>query len=445
MTQRLDVYVLDQHVGWLSDEGDRYVFSYLPDTPSAYLVSLTMPVRAESYVWQRGLFPFFQQNLPEGYKKEVIRQRLGPHADVSDWGLLALTGKLSIGRVRVVPSGMPLLNTVQNLDMAQILSSPDSQARLLDYLNEGVLEGISGVMPKAMKEGDKATVWTGDFILKTGVPGTDNRASLVGLAINEYLCLEVARAADLNVPETALSEDGQVLAVARFDRRDGVHIAVEDFCSIKALDPVNKYKASLEEIAQLHTEYVSPQNRQESANQLYRLLLLNYALHNGDAHLKNFALTYSSPDDAVIAPVYDVVTTSAYPNIDDMPALTLQGKKMWWMGKTLRQFASSRLSLTKREVDEAERAIVKGIDKVFPLLVQMMEKYPFFRETGKRMMLEWSCGKTDITEGAKKRIGNTKEVLEEMKLSDVKSSVKKTNRYGDEENSLAIKKKHRLE
>jgi serine/threonine-protein kinase HipA len=39
-------------------------------------------------VWQRSLFPFFQQNLPEGYKKEVIRQRLYPHADVTDWGLL---------------------------------------------------------------------------------------------------------------------------------------------------------------------------------------------------------------------------------------------------------------------------------------------------------------------------------------------------------------------
>lgn len=425
MTNRLDVYVLDQHVGWLSDEGDRYVFSYLPDTPAAYLVSLTMPVRAQSYVWQRGLFPFFQQNLPEGYKKDVIRHRLGPHADVSDWGLLALTGKLSIGRVRVVPSGMPLSATVQNLDMAQILASPDSQARLLHYLNEGVLEGISGVMPKAMKESDKATVWTDDFILKTGTPG------IPGLAINEYLCLEVAREADLNVPATALSEDGQVLAIARFDRRDGVRIAVEDFCSIKALDPVNKYKASLEEIAKLHAEYVSPQNRQESAKQLYRMLLLNYALHNGDAHLKNFALIYTNPDDAVIAQVYDVVTTSAYPNMDDMPALTLLGKKAWWVGKTLRLFASSRLSLTQKEKDAAEQAILAAIDKTLLLVVQMIEKYPFFQETGKRMMIEWNSGKIDITEGAKKRTAANQDVLGEVKLSDVQAKIKKVNPLRD--------------
>jgi serine/threonine-protein kinase HipA len=434
MTKRLDVYVLDHHVGWLSDEGDRYVFSYLPDTAAAYLVSLTMPVRAESYIWQRGLFPFFQQNLPEGYKKDVIRQKLGPHADVSDWGLLALTGKLSIGRVRVVPSGMPLTNTLQNLDMSQILASPDSQASLLNYLNEGVLEGISGVMPKVMKESDKATVWTDDFILKTGTPG------IPGLAINEYLCLEVARAAGLDVPETALSDDGQVLAVARFDRRDGVRVALEDFCSIKALDPVNKYKASLEEIAKLHNEYVAPKHRQTSARQLYRMLLLNYALHNGDAHLKNFSLIYSTPDDAVMAPVYDVVTTSAYPNMDDMPALTLLGKKAWWMGKALRQFAANRLSLTQKERDEAEHAIVQAIDYILPMIVQMIEKYPFFRETGKRMMIEWASGKIDITEGAKKRLGKKTDVLEEMKLSDVQPVLKKANPYGDQTNSLNIKK-----
>jgi serine/threonine-protein kinase HipA len=64
-----------------------------------------MPVRAESYVWKKGLHPFFQMNLPEGYKKDRIRETLGPHADVTDMGLLALTGANSIGRVQVVPRG----------------------------------------------------------------------------------------------------------------------------------------------------------------------------------------------------------------------------------------------------------------------------------------------------------------------------------------------------
>lgn len=416
MSNLLDVYVLDRMVGVLGDQGDQYVFTYIPDTPSEYLVSLTMPVRFESYVWQRSLFPFFQQNLPEGFKKDVIRQKLGPHADISDWGLLALTGTNVIGRVRVVPHSTPITTMRSHIEVAAILASEDSQSSLLRYLNEGVFEGISGVMPKILNFSDngKVTVWNDDLILKTGTQ------EIPGLAINEYLCLEVARAAGLNVPKTELSDDGKVLSIERFDCRSGQAIAIEDFCSIAAFDPVNKYKCSLEKLVEFHNEYVVSTRKQESAKQLYKLILLNYALHNGDAHLKNFALTYSNYDDAALAPVYDVVTTSAYEHLENKPALSLQGKKAWWMGKQLRLLGSTRLSLLTRDLDEAEQSIQQAIDVVKPTVKEMIERYPYFRETGKRMLLEWDAGKVDITIGAKKRVRKESNVLEDLKLSSVK-------------------------
>ena len=427
MSNLLDVYVLDRMVGMLSDHGQQYVFNYLLDTPPEYLVSLTMPVRLESYVWQRSLFPFFQQNLPEGFKKDAIRQTLGPHADVTDWGLLELTGMNVIGRVRIAPHGTAVTTTLSNIEVAAILASDDSQLSLLRYLNEGVLEGISGVMPKVLNSNvnAKAMVWTDDLILKTGTH------EIPGLAINEYLCLEVARAAGLNVPKTVLSDDGQVLAVERFDRRQGQQLALEDFCSIAAFDPVNKYKCSLERLVDLHNEYVVSINRQESAKQLYKLILLNYALHNGDAHLKNFALIYSNYDDAVFAPVYDVVTTSAYPHLEDKPALTLQGKKAWWMGKQLRLLGATRLTLSTRDLDETEQSIHQAIDQMLPAVVAMMERYPYFKETGKQMLVEWSAGKHDITAGAKKRVKPDDTVLDDLKLSDVKKQKKKNKAMPD--------------
>jgi serine/threonine-protein kinase HipA len=421
----LDVYVLDTLIGHLVDEGNQYVFTYLPGVPAEYLVSLTMPVRAESYVWSRGLFPFFMQNLPEGFQKQAIRERLGPHADVSDWGMLALTGWMPVGRVRVVPAGMALESRDVHLDMAAVLASADSQSTLLRHLDGGVLEGISGVMPKAMHETDKATLWTEDYILKTGTE------ELPGLAINEYLCLEVARNAGLDVPKTRLSDDGKVLAVARFDRCDGRPVAVEDFCSLSALDPVHKYKGTIEAIAALHSEYVAPENRQRSAGQLYRLMLLNYAIHNGDAHLKNYALVYTTQDDARLAPVYDLVSTSAYPAMDDMPALSLQGRKVWWVGKQMRLLASTRLTLTAAEKDEAERAIFAAIDATMPQLAEMAERYPFFRDVGKRMAIEWASGKQDIQENAKKRAQKDKGILEALKLSDDKGSKKPSRNYAN--------------
>lgn len=427
MSNLLDVYVLDRMVGLLSDQGQQYVFNYLPDTPPEYLVSLTMPMRLESYVWQRSLFPFFQQNLPEGFKKDAIRQTLGPHADVTDWGLLELTGTNVIGRVRVVPHGTAITTTLSNIEVAAILASDDSQSSLLRYLDEGVLEGISGVMPKVLNSSlnAKATVWTDDLILKTGTH------EIPGLAINEYLCLEVARAAGLDVPKTVLSDDGQVLAVQRFDRRQGQQFALEDFCSIAAFDPVNKYKCSLERLVDLHNEYVISTNKQESAKQLYKLITLNYALHNGDAHLKNFALIYSNYDDAVIAPVYDVVTTSAYPQFEDKPALSLQGKKAWWMGTQLRLLGSTRLSLLARDLDAVEQSIHQAIDQVTPILLEMIARYAYFRETGKRMLLDWSAGKKDITADAKKRVGIEVDVLAGGRLSDVKKQKKKSRSNPD--------------
>jgi serine/threonine-protein kinase HipA len=67
----LDVYVSGQQVGTLTEEAGQYVFTYLPDVPPASLTSLLMPVRAASYGWKT-LHPFFQMNLPEGFKKDLM-------------------------------------------------------------------------------------------------------------------------------------------------------------------------------------------------------------------------------------------------------------------------------------------------------------------------------------------------------------------------------------
>jgi hypothetical protein len=49
---KLNVHVLDKHVGVLEQAGDfRSVMAYTPDAAPENLVSLTMPVRTESYPW----------------------------------------------------------------------------------------------------------------------------------------------------------------------------------------------------------------------------------------------------------------------------------------------------------------------------------------------------------------------------------------------------------
>ncbi|CAB3793923.1 type II toxin-antitoxin system HipA family toxin [Pararobbsia alpina] len=397
-TRTLDVYVDSKPVGILAEEARASVLTYFPDVAASELVSLLLPVRVESYKWAAGLLPFFQMNLPEGFKKDLIRRRLGAHADVSDMGLLALTGANGIGRVRVLPHGAAPQFTSSNIDLATLLATVGARDNLLRQLEAGIAEGVSGVMPKTLtKPTDRATAWTDEFVVKTGP------ADLPGFAVNEYLCMEVARHAGLEVPETHLSDDGQVLAIRRFDRlKDGTQIAIEDFCALKGLDPVNKYKGTLEDLAKLSTTYISEPFRKESARRLFTLLLLNYALRNGDAHLKNFAVMYTSTDDVRLAPVYDVVTVTAYPEFaSDIPALPLAGKRVWASGKLLMQYGGARLALSRTDMATCMAQVTEAVHKILPIVAKYAKRYPEFREIAKGMLNAWAQGLEDIKPDAK--------------------------------------------
>ncbi len=433
----LDVYVSGQQVGTLTEEAGQYVFTYLPDVPPASLISLLMPVRAASYDWKT-LHPFLQMNLPEGFKKDLMIRRLGPHADVSDFGLLAFTGANTIGRVQVVPRGVTPAVAASKADMAGLLASADSRDNLLRLLEGGVAEGISGVMPKALvRPGDKATVWTDGFILKTGFE------DLPGLAINEYLCLEVAREAGLEVPEARLSDDGQVLAVRRFDRpADGQILAVEDYCALKPNDAVNKYKGSLEDLARLTNIYVPRSALKDNARRLYTLILLNYAIHNADAHLKNFALVYTSVDDVRLAPVYDVLSGTVYPKYaTQLPALTLQGKRVWASGSMLVAYGGARLGLSKADMDEARERITSAVHKVAPMVKEYASRHPSFREVAKGMLNAWGCGLEDIKPDAKPGKTTPAPLREQVGMSgpDAAARRKEANPYANVDGAFSHK------
>lgn len=436
----LDVYVTETRVGVLTSTPEGlYVFTYLPETPPEKLVSLTMPVRAESYKWGRGgLHPFFQMNLPEGTKKALLQEKLGSLTAVTDFGLLALTGQRTIGRVRCVPQGETVSTEQDDLQVATLLASPNAHELLMEHLEKGIAEGVSGVMPKLLRNDlrkDKSTTATDEYIVKTGRPG------LPGLAINEYLCLCAARRCGLEVPEIQLSADGNVLAIRRFDRMaDGGTLAVEDFCSLQGLGAESKYSGSLENLAARLKDYVPPGQFHENAIRLFKLLLLNYAIHNADAHLKNFALIYSAPDDAALAPVYDILTVTAYGEYaKNIPGLTLEGKKVWACGKSLHKFATQRLNLSAPIRAEALASVTRALQATFPEIQAFAEQYPHFRETAKRMVDEWEKGIAGIQPAASARVPPPGEVRVSLGMSDPDPDRKSTNPYANPDGGFSHK------
>ena len=101
---KLNVYVLGRHVGILEQVGDfKSVMTYVPDVVPENLVSLTMPVRTESYPWDDQLHPIFQMNLPEGYLLQVLQEEFGPHIGASPVALLSVIGRNMVGRLQVAP------------------------------------------------------------------------------------------------------------------------------------------------------------------------------------------------------------------------------------------------------------------------------------------------------------------------------------------------------
>lgn len=432
----LDVHVSGTRVGVLTTtlEG-RYVFTYLPETPPEKLVSLSMPVRAESYKWGKGgLHPFFQMNLPEGSKKALLQEKLGSLTAVTDFGLLALTGQRTIGRVRCIPQGERLPTEQDDLQVAALLASPNAHELLMEHLGKGITEGVSGVMPKLLRN-DKFTTATKEYIVKTGRP------DLPGLAINEYLCLSAARRCDLHVPEIALSTDGNVLAIRRFDHlSDGSELAVEDFCALQGLGPESKYAGSLENIAARLKDYLPHEHFHSNAIRLFKLLLLNYAIHNADAHLKNFALIYTSPDDVVLAPVYDILTVTAYREYaKNIPGLTLEGKKVWACGKSLHKFAIQRLNLSTQTCAAALSSVTDALQATFPEIQACAEKFPHFRETAKRMVDEWEQGIAGIQPTASSRLRPSGEVRAFLGMSEASQTSKAINPYVNPDGAFSHK------
>lgn len=105
------------------------MLKYLPGAELEDFVSLTMPVREQAWRWPRDLFPFFRQNLPEGYLLGVIREEFSPLLDGTDLSLLGVVGGTGIGRVSVTPEGIQPGVEMAPLEISHLLKAENTTER----------------------------------------------------------------------------------------------------------------------------------------------------------------------------------------------------------------------------------------------------------------------------------------------------------------------------
>lgn len=386
----LAVWTASKRSGLLARQpGRNYVFAYDSGVNTDAQVSLTMPVRLESWA-SRELHPIFQMNLPEGALLEAIRRAIAKVIGEDDLSILRVTGGNQVGRNRFALLGE---------DSPQISETPESLEELLAYPDTTELfhelvaryalrSGVSGVQPKVLLDAsDRGTLTSAGYIVKSW--GSDYPY----LAANEYFCMTAVKRAGLPTPEFFLSDKGGLFIMRRFDiTPDGAEIGFEDMCSLQALGTAEKYSSSYERIAKSISNFVSGNRLMAAREQFFSTLVLSVMLRNGDAHLKNFGVLYDAPLEIVeFAPVYDVVNTTAY-IAKDVPALTLAGTKKWWPRKMLEQFAVAHLSLPKGAVATTFSRMAEAVIETRELIPGYMNEHPEFRAIGERMMAAWDEG-----------------------------------------------------
>jgi serine/threonine-protein kinase HipA len=399
---KLNVYVLGQHVGVLEQVGDfKSVMTYVPEVAPENLVSLTMPVRTESYPWDDELHPIFRMNLPEGYLLQVLQEEFGPIVGANPIALLSVIGRNMVGRMQVAPPGAALDEPAKPIEVAELLKGDNSEEAFSRLVREHAKSGVSGVLPKFLdteaqphqqQEGfgqhKKATLFTHQHIIK----GSSHRLPFA--TANEHLCMQVA-AKVTESAKTDLSQDGNVLVVYRFDVDENgkPFRAIEDFCALLGLRPQNKYETTWERIAKAVRDHVDGRYQYETFQKLSSILLMTFALRNADCHSKNLALLSTSREDARLAPVYDFFTTSVYTGYrDNPPGIMFGGKKTWLPGKTLAKFITANFGIPDREQKLIVERISDAISDTAPAVRELMASLEGFNDTGKRMLTTWSDG-----------------------------------------------------
>jgi serine/threonine-protein kinase HipA len=385
---RLNVWTSDSKSGLLArEERRKIVFRYDPTAKDA--VSLTMPVRLESWVSPE-LHPIFQMNLPEGDLLEAIRRALAKLIGDDDFTILQATGGNQIGRNRFAFADQASPSASQQTEsLEELLTYPDTRELFHALIERYALRsGVSGVQPKVLLEAsERASLPSGGYIVKTwGVEYPQ-------LAANEFFCMTAAQKAGLKVPEFHLAENGGLFIMKRFDRTDdGGFLGFEDMCSLQAFGTAQKYRGSYERVAKSLSYFISGTQLPKARRQLFATLVLSCMVGNGDAHLKNFGVLYADPKGEVaLAPVYDIVTTSAYIR-EDVPALSIAGTKKWWPRKTLEQFATTHLMLTRKEIAEIFDQLSQAVSETRPLLQAHIHDHPEFQAIGERMLDIWNEG-----------------------------------------------------
>jgi serine/threonine-protein kinase HipA len=287
--------------------------------------------------------PFFAGVLPEESKREIIARNLGISAR-NDFALLEQIGGECAGAVTFLKKGTPLPDRE---DAYRQLSETELAAILRTLPRRPLLAGEAGIRLSLAGAQDKIAVKLEGEAISLPLNGSPSTHILKpqierfeGVVFNEELCMKLAAAVGIPTAgvKTGAVEGLHYILVERYDRafvpsQTGGQSRLErehqeDFCQALGFVSEHKYQSeggpSLKQCFDLvrNTSSVPLVDLQSLLN----AVIFNLLIGNNDAHGKNFSLIYRTDGQTRLAPLYDLVSTAAYPELSTKMAMKIGGE-----------------------------------------------------------------------------------------------------------------------
>jgi serine/threonine-protein kinase HipA len=331
----LGVYWGDEEVGLVErveEQSRQYAFRY---TRASRPISLSLPVNQERFTPVESR-PFFEALLPEGAVREQIARQLKLAAGDS-YGLLAELGRDCAGALQIAGaqrmSETPSVQWLDDHELDELIRGLPRHPLGMSAEDKHLRLSLAGVQHKAVfvreesgRFGKPLDGMASSHILKP----ERSDGEFPGLATNEYFCMRLAARCGLSAAGVELmsAANSPCLVVQRFDRDleswPYRRLHQEDLCQALGLTPDFKYQregwalpsyAALAELLDRHS--LSPGLDRLAGAQA---AVFHYLIGNADAHAKNISLLHVG-DGVRLAPLYDVLSTAAYPDLS--PELSL--------------------------------------------------------------------------------------------------------------------------
>lgn len=190
-----------------------------------------------------------------------------------------------------------------------VLTDPDDHNAVFHYTVPGA--SISGAQIKNILR------LTRDGTLKPGLPFTHilkPHGDFAEMPANEHLTMCIARSVGFEVPPCGLyrvDDVGLIFIVKRFDWDNKQRrYLMEDFAQVLGMMENEKEHSTMEDVARALQK--SATSSLKESRELFRRILFNFMIGNGDMHLKNWALVFDKHKSIYrLSPIYDWLNVRA--------------------------------------------------------------------------------------------------------------------------------------